>query len=109
MPFKNYEEKKKWARGWYSNHSKSVVEKVRLRKISVRKWIDEYKKNLKCTACPENHPATLDFHHKHDKKFAIAHIVANGYSPERIEKEISKCIILCSNCHRKLHYKNNKL
>lgn len=28
------------------------------------------------------------------------------YLIERIEKEIKKCIVVCSNCHRKIHYKN---
>lgn len=69
------------------------------------KWLKGIKQNLKC-ACGENHPACLDFHHSNSKtkEFSIASKIRN-YSKERILKEINKCIVLCSNCHRKLHWK----
>nr|DAM14611.1 MAG TPA: INTRON TRANSFERASE [Caudoviricetes sp.]DAX04501.1 MAG TPA: INTRON TRANSFERASE [Bacteriophage sp.] len=28
----------------------------------------------------------------------------NSHSTDTINKEINKCVILCANCHRKLHY-----
>lgn len=68
-------------------------------------WFTEYKKTLKCSRCPENHPSCLDFHHinPQEKEFSISQ-KAWRYSKERIMKEISKCIILCANCHRKEHW-----
>ena len=59
---------------------------------------------------PEIHPAIIDFHHKKDKKkeMAISFMVANGYSIAKIKEELSKCQVVCANCHRKIHY-NNKL
>ena len=64
---------------------------------------------LKCEMCGENHPACLDFHHKDkkDKSFNVAIMASSGYSIEKIKEEIAKCIVLCSNCHRKEHYKIN--
>ena len=49
----------------------------------------------------------LSFHHKDskNKSFSLGDIVRNGRSFEKIKKEISKCVILCSDCHRILHYK----
>jgi len=70
-----------------------------------REWWDYFKKSLKCKICSEDHPATLDFHHvdPREKKFNIGKMLY-GFSKDNILKEISKCIVLCSNCHRKLHY-----
>jgi predicted HNH restriction endonuclease len=31
------------------------------------------------------------------------------HSLKRIVEEIGKCVILCSNCHRKLHYHNKSI
>ena len=75
----------------------------------IKKWIEEYKAGLKCSNCSENHPATIDFHHRSGKEFEISYMVANGYSIDKIKKELKKCVVLCSNCHRKLHYINKKL
>jgi hypothetical protein len=56
--------------------------------------------------CPENHPACLDFHHKNPKQkdFEIACAIRQGWTKPRILEEIEKCIVVCSNCHRKLHW-----
>lgn len=76
------------------------------RKSKIKKWFDEYRSNLKCAHCPENHIACLDFHHlnKDEKYREVSWLVAQGWGIEVIEKEIEKCIVLCSNCHRKLHF-----
>src|SRR5574338_143642 len=44
----------------------------------------------------------FDFHHVDpmEKDFAIS---AKMTSWEAIEKELSKCVLLCSNCHREVH------
>lgn len=109
MPFKDKDKKREYRRKWYSLHKTSEKNYVRIRKKRIRDWIGNYKKSLKCKICSENHPAVIDFHHKNDKKFEIAYMVANGYSIARIQKELEKCEVLCSNCHRKLHYKNGNL
>lgn len=50
-----------------------------------------------------NDIACLDFHHLKDKEFNISNEIRN-LSIENLKKEINKCVVLCSNCHRKLHY-----
>lgn len=54
-----------------------------------------------CLRCGESDPYALDFHHVGEK----SHGISNGFNMTKkaIMSEISKCVVLCSNCHRKLH------
>ena len=68
-----------------------------------RTIINSYKE-CGCVICGEKEPVCLDFHHINpsDKNFDIGkqfHIKAT----ETIIKEIDKCVVLCANCHRKVH------
>lgn len=54
-----------------------------------------------CLICGEKEICCLDFHHLHDKEFVIAS--GRDVSKKRLLDELSKCIVLCANCHRKLH------
>ena len=64
----------------------------------------------KCNSCNLSFPSCCyDFHHidKTNKEFTISNMfTSNGI--EEICKEISKCEMLCSNCHRLHHYNENK-
>jgi hypothetical protein len=41
----------------------------------------------------------MDFDHLGDKEFTISNM-KNVVSRERLEAEIAKCDVVCSNCHR---------
>lgn len=70
-----------------------------------RDWFIEIKSSLSCSACGESHIATLDFHHvAGGKDFNLSSKIARGFSKATILAEMAKCIVLCANCHRKLHY-----
>lgn len=101
------EQKKEYERNWYKTIGKEK------RKSANKNWRErkkqeykEWKATLKCERCGENHPACLDFHHldPNEKEMSIA-TMAGLFSLDRIKEEASKCIVLCSNCHRKEHYK----
>ena len=72
-----------------------------------RNWLNEIKLGLSCVECGESHVATLDFHHKAGSKkdFNIARSRSLGQDKTVTLNEIKKCVVLCANCHRKLHYK----
>ena len=99
-----------YRRNWYQKNL--ISERTRLRASNKKRqaelfiWLTEYKANQSCK-CGEKDPACLDFHHRNpdDKKFDISSAVKRGCSKGRILEEIAKCDVLCSNCHRKLHYK----
>ncbi|MBR9703980.1 hypothetical protein GOV12_01090 [Candidatus Pacearchaeota archaeon] len=108
MPFKDPDKRREYRRKWYYKNKESELDHIKKRKIKIRKWFEKFKLGLKCSKCNEDHPATLDFHHKNNKQkdFAIGKMVSEGYSINRVKEELMKCIVLCSNCHRKIHYKN---
>lgn len=56
-----------------------------------------------CKKCGEANPVCLEFHHKirEDKYKSISQMVRENYDWNKIENEIKKCEILCSNCHKK--------
>ena len=92
-------------RKYYLKSSKK--ERLLARHKSVRQEINELKSKTKCRVCKEDDPACLDFHHLRDKKIVIARSIGHGRNV--LMKEITKCIILCANCHRKLHNKRFSL
>ena len=76
------------------------------RRIKNQAEIDNYKAAMGCSVCSESGSICLDFHHEDgDKEFVISDAVRGGWSTKRIFSEIEKCVVLCANCHRKAHYK----
>ncbi len=75
------------------------------RRAEIRQWMLDLKSTLKCERCPENDPACLVFHHTNpeEKEVNVADAVKSGWGRERILAEVAKCIVLCANCHLKLH------
>lgn len=68
--------------------------------------IEEFKSQLKCAKCGEMRGYVLDLHHLNpeEKDRTVSRMISNNASDEIIQKEINKCIVLCSNCHREFHY-----
>jgi RecJ-like exonuclease len=62
----------------------------------------------KCHCCGITDPDVLVFHHNaNNKTFELADAWANT-SWDIIQLELDKCIILCNNCHIKLHVQEYK-
>ena len=97
---------REYRRKWYAGNKESAKLAVKRRKRKIKAWLNQYKSELKCSRCSENHPACLEFHHKNpqDKAINLSWVVSWGWSTERILQEIDKCIVLCANCHRKQHW-----
>ena len=66
-------------------------------------------KGGKCEICGYNKCiAALEFHHinPEEKDFAISN--SNIYKNiEALKQEIDKCMLVCANCHRELHYQQD--
>jgi len=86
-----------------------ATKRNKITKDILKQNITNFLLNKKCENCSETDIVTFDFHHRDPKgkKFEIAKGLVQGYLWETILEEINKCIILCANCHRKLHAKEN--
>ena len=92
----------------YHKHYEDNKERFQVRRKSYESNNKKYIQDIKscgCIVCGEKDIACLDFHHLKDKEFNISNEIRN-LSIENLKKEINKCIVLCSNCHRKLRYYN---
>lgn len=72
-------------------------------RIEKRKWFIDLISNSCCCDCQENDRRCLEFHHLRDKLFQISYLLTSGHSLDFLKEEISKCVILCANCHRIRH------
>ncbi len=97
---------REYRRKWYAGNKESAIVAVKQRKRDIKAWLNSYKSTLTCSRCSESHPACLEFHHRNpaEKEINLSWVVSWGWSIERIEREIDKCIVLCANCHRKQHW-----
>jgi len=113
MPIKDPKARKAYEKTYQTAYYQANA--TRLKKANIdRKQITKerwalFKSTLKCANCGENHPATLDFHHveKHPDNRHVYDLTSNG-AYKKAAKEIEKCIVLCANCHRKVHYEEHK-
>lgn len=102
---KDLEHRKIYDRNYYKNN-REVIYKRKLNRLK------SYKLDLanilggKCTKCGYNKcVAALEFHHNQGNKEAEVTVFIKNTSKQKALKEAKKCILLCANCHRELHYK----
>jgi len=90
----------------HPNKWKKYEKSVKDKKKETHNRFIEYRKTLKCVDCGINEWYLLEFHHldPSQKDIIVSRMCRNGYSWERIMNEVSKCIPLCCNCHRRRHW-----
>lgn len=78
------------------------IERWRKRKIEAIKY-----KGSCCVKCGARYPdepsCVFDFHHLQPEIKEMSWNELRLYSDKKIKEELDKCILLCSNCHRKIH------
>ena len=97
--------KQKYDRVYHSNRSLLVkerkVELQKIRRIENRQFMYDYLKDHPCVECGESDPVVLEFDHVDQSTKTKAVSVMVEYSLDKIKEEISKCRILCANCHKR--------
>lgn len=83
-----------------------VNERRKVNVVRLKKWKVE---QGGCCRCPENDPVCLDMHHidPAEKDIELANVVGT-WGWDKIMEEAAKCIVICANCHRKLHAKRRE-
>lgn len=75
------------------------------RRLERRIWFDDIKKKHFCSRCGEGDYRCLQFHHINGRKTdTVSKLVGMALSKDTILAEIAKCIVVCANCHSKIHY-----
>lgn len=64
--------------------------------------VDTWKEQQGCKYCPETTPCCLELHHLDPTK-KENHPSLMRTSWDRYMKEAEKCVVVCSNCHKKIH------
>lgn len=97
---------REYVRNHYKKNTNYYKNKARKRQSFINEWYRKFKSSLICEICGEDHIACIEFHHKdpNEKEESLSKAVNKGWGIERLEKEIKKCQVLCSNCHHKTHY-----
>lgn len=83
--------------------SEAVSSKRRENKLRLIEY-----KGGKCEICGYNKCVeALEFHHLNPSEKEIPIGCGNTVSFEKLKKEVDKCMLLCSNCHKEIHSKIN--
>jgi hypothetical protein len=106
---KRSEYNREYQKEWYKNNKEKQKERAaffkKQAKLRNQKHLNDVKLKSGCIACREPEPCCLDFHHlvKEDKIRHVSDMAGRAVSIETLDKEISKCVVICASCHRKLH------
>ena len=88
----------------YADRAPYMIMAVKRRRKKIREMAINYKGG-RCVVCGyDKCKQVFEFHHiKGEKEFGIS---TKGYtrSWKRIRAELDKCVLVCANCHREIHY-----
>jgi hypothetical protein len=115
MPHKDPEQKRAYYRAYHKAHKAvlqaRVIESHRLARHKRYALIKEIKESSPCTDCGLKFPYyVMDFDHRDraTKVKDISALVKQPYFPwDKVQAEITKCDLVCVNCHRLRTYQGN--
>ena len=105
MPYSDPIQQKDSQKKWYEKNKSIAAQRSKESRQRKRIWYNDIMEEKFCEKCGESDNACLDWHHvdPSQKEYEISFLLCNR-SKKAILEEMKKCICLCSNCHRKLHY-----
>lgn len=95
---------KKHTKLHYRANKQRYIDKISDNHRKLKILIQSIKSKYGCSICQEKEGCCLEFHHiDNDKEYEISQMVGKGRNKILIFKEINKCGVVCSNCHKKIH------
>lgn len=81
---------------------------------SKKNWVENYKSENSCQVCREGFEDCLVFHHVNgdEKDALVSRMKRTSYDEhtlQDVKDEVDKCVLLCANCHRKVHSERHDL
>lgn len=87
---------------WYEQRK---LNRTNLRRDKKSFWVSKF--GGKCNRCGGVFPDyVFEFHHLNSDEKEKTPSQLLMLSDEKIEKELSKCILVCSNCHKIIHHED---
>lgn len=85
----------------YQKYKKQYNERNKAQRDRTMSIINEAKSSG-CIICGEDFVQSLDLHHVNsDKDYEVSSM--KGMNDQKVLAEIAKCVVLCRNCHAKVH------
>lgn len=97
---------RRYIRDHYNKNKQYYIEKAHRYgaklKLRNKNFVCEYLMNHPCVDCGESDIVVLEFDHINDDKLHnISTLIMAESSLDKIKAEITKCEVVCCNCHRK--------
>jgi len=100
MPHRDPQHAREWRRAWWKTATRSRERQntaARRRHAKINAFLRAHKVAVGCRDCPyRGHHAALEFHHTGQKNVNLSF----AKSLAQAKREMLKCVVLCSNCHR---------
>lgn len=101
MAYKNVSDRKAASKRHYAANKAKYLERNKLYRVEIRGYVRKIKEETPCADCGNSYPYyVMDFDHLEDKVENVSSLSATGRIGA-LKREIEKCEIVCTNCHRK--------
>jgi hypothetical protein len=89
----------------YQNYKEEIKNRTKRGMAATIKAVLLIKEDYGCFNCGLRDGRLLDFHHLDStSKMENVSVLARLKGKKKLLKEINKCVVACSNCHRLIHY-----
>lgn len=100
MAYKDIADRKAASKRHYLENKAKYLERNTLYRANISKFVRQLKESSPCADCSKSFPYyVMDFDHMENKKFEVNFLASSGRIGA-LKREIEKCEIVCSNCHR---------
>jgi hypothetical protein len=100
MAYSNPEDQRIASKLHYEKNKSKYKERNRRYRSEINQYVINLKQSQPCTDCDQRYPYyVMDFDHISDKIGNINYLAKTGRIGA-LKREIEKCELVCSNCHR---------